>query len=140
MTRGQQLRLRLAGDERLLESDARVAVENRIAAANQPVAFFEDGGHAGNLETALLALGDAAAQQRERLAEEAADEVRLQPPRLGALHLLAHGRHRVWVHALAGELALGDELLDGADVDRAVYFAEQLGLRLGSVAVANGVD
>ncbi|HTR15299.1 MAG TPA: hypothetical protein VMI72_19120 [Roseiarcus sp.] len=47
-----------------------------------------------------LALGDAAAEQGERLAEKGADEVGLYPPRLRALHLLADRGHGIRVHVL----------------------------------------
>ena len=66
--------------------------------------------------------------------------MRLQPPRLGALHLLPDGGHGTRVHALRGELALDDQPLDGRHVDRAVHLAEQLGLLLRPVAVADRVD
>ncbi len=127
----QQLRLRLADDQRLLERHPRVAVEHRIAAADQPVAPLQHRRHAGDLEPAALALGDAAAQQGERLAEEGADEVGLEPPGLGALHLLAHDGDGVRVHALAGQLPLGHELLDRADIDRAVHLANSSALVSG---------
>jgi len=73
----EQLRLRLAGDQRLLKGDARIAVEYRIAPPDQPVPFLEDTGHTSDLETAGLALGDPTAKESESLAEEGADNVRL---------------------------------------------------------------
>ncbi len=77
---------------------------------------------------------------REGFAEERADEMRLQAARLGSLHLLADRSDGVWVHPLRGQLALGDELLDGVNIDRAINFAEKLGLLLRAVAVADSID
>ena len=67
MTGREQFGLRLAGDQRLVERDAGIAVEHRIGAADQPVALFEDRRDARDLEPAALALGDPAAEQRETL-------------------------------------------------------------------------
>ena len=89
MARSDELGLRLADDQVLLEGDAGIAVENRIGSADQPIALLQDGRHAENLEAALLPFGNAPAEHRERLAEERADEVRLQAARLRPLHLLA---------------------------------------------------
>src|SRR5947209_5896232 len=102
----EQLRLRRAGDQHLLKGDARIAVEYRVAPSDQPVPFLEDTGHTSDLETPGLALGDPTAKESESLAEEGADEVRLQAPDLRPLHLLANGRDRVGVEAFRGELAL----------------------------------
>ena len=54
--------------------------------------------------------------------------------------LLADRRHRMRAHALGCQLALGDELLDGGDVNCAVDLAEQFGLGLGEVAVTDRLD
>ena len=58
----------------------------------------------------------------------------------GALHLLADFGDRARVHAFGGQLAFGDQLLDRLDIDRAIDLAEQLGLLLRPVAIADGVD
>lgn len=122
----QKLHLRLAGDQRLLERDPRIAVEHGIAAPDQAVALLQHAGHAGDLVAALLAPGDAAAKRREGFAEEGADEVGLEPAHLRPLHLLADGGDGVRVEPFRGQLPLGDQRLDRGDVDRAVDFSKQL--------------
>ena len=87
-----------------------------------------------------LAFGDAAAEQLKRLPEEGADEVGLQAPRLRALHLFPDRRDGVRVHALGGQLPLGHQAFDGADVHGVVHLLEQARLCLRRVAVADGVD
>jgi hypothetical protein len=76
---GQQFSLRLANDQRLVECDPGIAVEHRVAAADQSVPVLERWRNPKDLEAALLSLRDPAAEQLECLAEEGADEVRLQP-------------------------------------------------------------
>ncbi len=136
----EQLRLRLSGDQRLLEGDARIAVQHRVATPDQPVAFLEDVRHSGDLEPAGLALDDPAAEERESLAEEGPDEMRLQTPGLSPLHFLADGRDSAGVETFRGELALGHQGFDRGDIDGAVDLAEELGLDVGPVAVADRVD
>src|SRR5262249_23642620 len=88
----------------------------------------------------FLALGNAPAEHRERFAEEGADEMGLKPARLRTFHLLADFADDMRVHALGGELALGNKLLDGADIDRAINLPEQLGLLFRPVAVTDCLD
>ena len=132
--------LRLAGDQVLLEGDAGIAIEHRIGAADQAIAFLQDRRHPRDFEAALFAFGDAAAQHREGFAEERADEMRLKAARLRPLHLLADFADGVRVHALRRELALGDQLLDRVHVDSAVHLAEELRLLLRPIAVADRID
>ena len=66
--------------------------------------------------------------------------MRLQPARLGALHVFADGRDNRRVHALRGQLALRDKPLDRFDIDGAVDLAEQLGAFLRLLAVADRID
>ena len=126
----EQLRLRLAGDQRLLEGDARIAIEYRIAAPDQPVAFLEDARHASDFEAARLALGDPTAQQAESLAEERADEVRLEAP--GLRRSISSRIAATVFGSMPSEVSLrsATKLLDRADIDGAVDLAEQLGLNV----------
>ncbi len=128
-----------AGHQRLVEGDAGIAVQDRIAASYQPIPVLEHRRHAQDLESALLALGDSATEKLECLPKEGAYEVGLQAAGLGALHLLADCCDRVGVHALGGKLAFGDQALDRIDVHRVVHLLEEATLRLWGVAVADGV-
>ena len=132
--------LRLTDDQGLLEGDAGIAIEHRIGSADQPVALLQDRRNAQDFEATLLAFGDAPAEHREGFAEERADEMRLQAAGLRALHLLADFATALRVHAFRRELALGDQLLDRVDIDRAIDLAEQLGLLLRPIAVADRID
>ena len=100
MAGSDELGLRLADDQVLLEGDPGITVEHWIGSADQPIAFLQNGRHAENLEPALLPLGDASAEHRECLAEERADEMRLKATRLRPLHLFANFGDRAEVHAL----------------------------------------
>ena len=117
---GQQFGLGFSDDQRFVKGDASIAIEHWVAAANQPIPVFQRGRDAQDLEATLLALGNAATQQLERLAEEGTDEVGLQPASLGALHLLADGRDGVGVHAFRGQFPLCHQAFDSADVNRIV--------------------
>jgi hypothetical protein len=66
--------------------------------------------------------------------------MRLEPARLRALHLFADGCNGVRVHPFRRQLALGDELFDRIDVDGAIHLAEEFGLLLRPIAIADRVD
>jgi hypothetical protein len=136
----QQLSLGLAGNQRLLEVDACIAVKHRIATTNQPVALLEGAGHAGNFEAPALPLDDPAAEPCEGFPEEGTDEVRLEASGLRPLHFLADGRDDLGVEAFRGELALRHQGFDRANVNRAIDFSEQFSFLLGPVAIADRVD
>src|SRR5690606_1694477 len=101
-------RERLAGrrDQRLLEGDALVAREDRLADADQAVALADGRRHVGDLVAARLALASGAAETLERLQEERLDVVRLEAPRLGALHLLADAVDAGGIHRVVGQRPL----------------------------------
>jgi hypothetical protein len=59
---GQQFSLRLAKDQRLVECDTGIAVEHRVAAADQSVPVLERWRNPQDLEAALLSLRDPAVE------------------------------------------------------------------------------
>jgi hypothetical protein len=126
-----EFRLWQTVDQRLLECNARIAVKNGVAPADQTVAFFENTGHSCDLEPARFTFRDASAHHRESFAEERADEMRLEPSRLRPFHLLTDRTDRVRVHALRGQLSLSNQLFNCLYIDRAVDLFEQFGPGLG---------
>jgi hypothetical protein len=72
--------------------------------------------------------------------EESADKMRLEPAGLRALHFFANGLDGVWIHPLRRQLALGDELLNRIDIDGAIHLAEEFGLFLWPITVADRID
>jgi hypothetical protein len=63
--------------------------------------------------------------------------MRLEAPGLCSLHFLADDRNRVGAETFRGELALGQQCFDRADIDDAVDLAEQFSFHVGPVAVAD---
>src|SRR5207245_2879468 len=96
---------RLSGrrQQRLLEGDALVARQDRLANADQSVAVAHRGGDMGDLVAAGLALLQGAAEALEGFAKERLDVVRLQAARLGPLHGLADAMDAASVHGIMGE-------------------------------------
>src|SRR5688572_4412266 len=83
-------RLAWHADERLLERNALVAGEDRLATTDLAIAITEDGRYMFDLITVRLPFVDRSAQQLEGLHEERRDEVRLKAPGLGPLHVFAN--------------------------------------------------
>jgi hypothetical protein len=81
---------RFAGDadQLLLKRDPLIALEHRQPAADLAVASAHQGRDVLDLVTPRLPLVDRAPEPAERLEEERRDEVRLEPARQGALHVL----------------------------------------------------
>src|ERR1039458_10727585 len=80
-------------DKRLLERYPLVAIQNGHGTPDLPVASADDRRDMGNLEASGLARTDRAAKASKRLQKERGDEVRLQTPGFGPLHLLANLLH-----------------------------------------------
>src|SRR5262249_12048771 len=74
-------------DQLLLEGDSLIALEYREPAADLAVAGADQGRDVLDFVAFRLALVDRAPEAAERLQEERRDEVRLEPARLGALHV-----------------------------------------------------
>jgi hypothetical protein len=74
MTGRDKLRLWLARDQCLLQCDAGIAIEHRIAPANEPVALFQDRRHTKDFKPPFFTFGDPSAERRERFPEECADK------------------------------------------------------------------
>ena len=113
---GQRLALRR--DQRLLEGDALVAGQHRLADADQAVAVADRGRDVGDLVAARLALLGRAAEAPERLEEERLDVVRLEPAGLGPLHVLADAVDPAGVHGVVGERPLFEQVPELAAVER----------------------
>src|SRR5690606_4539155 len=90
-------------DEVLLEDEALVALEDRLADADHAVAVADHCRDVPNLVTPRFALPDGAAEALERFQEERFDVVGLQATCLGTLHLLAHALDPAHVHRLLDE-------------------------------------
>ena len=136
----EQFRLRLAVDQGLLECDARIAVEHRIAAADQTVALLENAGHAGDLEPARF----RSAMRPPSIVKASRKNA---PMKCGC-------RRRACARSICSRIAATEfgsmpsevslrsatSFSIACDIDRAIDLSEQLGLRLRPVAVADRID
>src|SRR5690348_15095271 len=102
--RGKGLTLRC--NRGLLEGDPFVPGQHRLSDSDKTIALPHRGGDVRDFVALRLALLGASAQTLERLDEEGLDVVRLQPSRLGSLHLFANPIDPARVHGIVGERAL----------------------------------
>jgi hypothetical protein len=135
---GQRLPLRR--HEPLLEGDPFIAWQHRLTDADEAVAVPDRSRHVRHLVPAWLALLHGAAEAPERLEEEGLDVVRLEPPGLGALHLLANAVHAARVHGVVGEGVLLDQILDVRAVEGVVHHLREARAHLGLLSVADRLD
>ena len=117
-----------------VERDALVAGGDRAAADRAQLRR-----DVRDLEAALLAAADLAAQPRERRPECALDVVRLQAPGPRLVHQRAQLRDVRVLHRVGRERALGEQLLDAAG-DAGVDDLLHVRLGLRELAVADRVD
>jgi hypothetical protein len=66
--------------------------------------------------------------------------VRLEPSRLGALHLRAHARHRTRVHCIVDQCPLIEQRRELLAIHRVSDGLSQPGPHVGALAVADGGD
>jgi hypothetical protein len=123
-----------------LEGDALVAWQHRLPEADQAVAVAHRRRHVGHLVAARFPLAHRPAKPPEGLEEERLDIVGLQPPGLGALHLLAHALHPAGVHGVVHERPLFQEVLQLPRVHRIFHHLGQPRPHLGPLAVADGLN
>ena len=102
----------------LLEGDALVAGQHRLADADQAVAVAHRGRDVGDLVAARLPLLGRAAQKPERLVEEGLDIVRLEAAGLGPLHIFADALDPAGVHGVVGERPFFQQVPQLAAVER----------------------
>ena len=93
-----------------------------------------------DLEAARLAFLDGAAQNPERLQEKRFDEVRLEAPGFGALHVLPDLPDLGSIHAVVGQRTFFEKLLAVFAVSQVVDDLMQAGLDLGPVTVPDRLD
>ena len=94
------------GEEGLVEGDAFVAFQHRLAGADLPVPVADRGGDVGDLVAARLAPAHGAAEAAEGFEEERFHVVRLRAAGLGALHVLPHAGHARRIHRVVSERLL----------------------------------
>src|SRR5439155_1720806 len=104
-------------NQRLLEGDALVARQHRLAKAGQSVAIADRRRDVRHFVAARFSLLRRAAKSLERLEEERLDVVGLETARLSALHVLADTVHAAQVHHVVSEGALLEEILDLRSVE-----------------------
>ena len=133
---------RLAGrrDQRLLEGDAFVARQHRLADPDHPVAAAHEGRDVRHLVAARLALPRRPAEPPERLAEERLDVVWLEAARLRPLHLFADALHARGVHRVVDELPLFQEVLQRARVEGVVHGGVEPRPHFGPLPVPDRVE
>ncbi len=142
MARAHKGGQRLAGSraERLLKGDALILSQHRLAGSEQAVALADQRRRMGDFVAARFALFDGPAQEPERLQEEGLNEVRLQAPRLGPLHLLPDLLDLRGIHAALSQRALFEEFLAAVAVGEVVHDPVKPGFDLGRIPVPNGLD
>ena len=117
-----------------VERDAVVAGGDRAAADRAQLRW-----DVGDLEAAVLAPADLAAEPGERRPERALDVVRLQAPGPRLVHQRAQLGDVRLLQRVGRERALGEQLLDPAG-DAGVDDLLHVRPRLGQLAVADRVD
>ena len=100
MTGRYQSGLRLAGDMVLVEADALVAREDRVATSDQAVPVPQNRRHPRNFETSLLARSHDPARLGESGVKEGTDVVWLKAACRCSFHFLTDALHRSWGRAL----------------------------------------
>ena len=124
----------------LVEADALVAVQHRLAVAHLHVAAPHGVGNEGDFPAAFLTRGHTAAQFAERLLEKGFDEMRLEAAGLHALHVLADDGHGFGVHHVLRERVILHQLAYGLAVEGLLHVGVEAGLHGGVTAVAHGFD
>jgi len=133
-------RLALRCDQRLLEDDALVSGQNRLANADQSVAIANRRWDMRYLETAGFALTHRAVEALERLKKEGLDVMGLETPSFRPLHLLADAEDTAGVHRVMGERVFFDQLLQLFPVECVGDDPGQSRPHFWLVAVADGFD
>lgn len=95
------------GDERLLETDALVAGQHRLARPDHAIPLPYDCRHVADLVTTCLAFPQRTAQVREGGFEELCDEMRLQFARFQTLHVQADAFDGAGIHHVVRQRAVG---------------------------------
>ena len=133
-------RLAVRREQGLLEGDAFVAARHRVASADLPVSVAHRCRHMGHFVASRLALPGRAAKLAERFQEEGFHVVRLQAPRFGAFHVLAHAGHLGGIHRVLRQGAFLDQRLQMRMVHGCADGLGKAHLHLRLVAVADGLD
>ena len=142
MSRTDKRRERLARwrDQILLESDALVALEHRIARPDLTITIAHQSWYVSDLVATRLALSGCSAQALEGFVEERLDIVWLQAARIGALHLFTHVRHTVRIHHVMSKRSLFDQTFEVLSIDAVFDGMSEARAHLRLVAVADGFD
>src|SRR6218665_53441 len=104
------------------------------------VAVADDGGDVGDLVAARLARPQFAAQGREGLLEEGADEKGLELAGFGLFHFILDGEQAPFVHHFFAQGVALDDVFEVAGVERAFDLFEQALAHPGVGPVADGLD
>src|SRR5579859_2149308 len=102
--------------QRLLEGDAFVACQHGLTNPDQAIAVAHRPRDMRHLVATRLTLLDRPPEPIERLQKKGLDIVRLEPPRVGALHLFADAIDAACIHAVVRQGALFEEVLQVAAI------------------------
>ena len=108
--------------------------------ADHTVTLHDIGRHVAYLVAARLAVAQLATHHPECLAEECADEVRLELAGLGLVHFLADGVEVVQAHVVFDQGIAGHQVFQVLGVQRLADDLLHAGAGFGLFAVADGVD
>ncbi len=133
-------RLSRRRDEVFLEGDALVFREHGVARSGLAVAVADRGRDVRDFVPSGLPHSDGSPEPPEGFEKERLDVVRLQPPRLRALHVLPDAGDAACVHDVVRDGVFFEEFFDGAPVDAVFDGPRELRADVGPVAVADGFD
>src|SRR5579875_4060820 len=129
--------LPLRRDQRFLEDDALIARGDHAITAKPLPGGAHRSGRMRDLIAAPFALPHNAAQQAKRRKEEVSDEVWLQTPGGGALHLRAYLLRLGEVKRLLGKRTLRQQRTQVVAVERRIQCAIEPRPHIRLVAIAN---
>src|SRR6266542_851480 len=132
--------LALRRNESLLEDNALVAWQHRLADADQAVAMAHRRWHVGDFVAPCLALADAAAELLKSFQKKRLDVVRLQAASFGPLHLLPDAVDAASIYGIVGEGTLFKEVLQPDAVEGALHNLREPCTHLGQFPIAHGFD
>ena len=132
--------LALRCNQRLLEGDALVARQYRLADADQSVSIPDRRRNVGDLVAPRLALLRGTAEALERFAEERLDVVRLEAARFRSHHVLSYSLHAACVHCVVCKGTLFQQVLEPAAVEGVIDRSLKAGANLGLLPVAYGLN
>src|SRR5881409_3652954 len=132
--------LTLGRDQILFESNSLVTLQDRIAAADQPIPVADRSGNMCEFVPPGLALTNGPTQLLERLDKERFNVVGLKALRLGAFHIFTNTGNAAGVHCVVRERPLLQKDLKVGAVHGVFYGLSQTRTNVGAFTVTNSLN